>query len=94
VTAMMTAKEVLLLASQSLIDTLLQEFLKRLLSFTQVQRKPIPSLRTIHTPELAPVVDTDVQLVTTEDIHHTIVTRPYLLGEDLSVNLEKVSMLL
>jgi len=79
VTAMMSAAEL---------------FLKRIFSFTQVEPKPFDSTRTIHPQEFIDSLNSDL-IVTAEDMHHLVVTRPYLLGEDLSVNfLEKVSMLL
>lgn len=93
VALVMTATEVWVSLSWS---NVLQEFLKRLLAFTRVQNKPQPPLRSIHPPSTSPPprLHSEIKLITPEDIHHAVVTRPYLLGEDYSVNLEKISMLI
>jgi len=91
----------------AIMMTAIEEYLKRLLTCTQLgvhghkpqstqSIQPTQSIQSTiqSTTQSTPILHSESQLITAQDIHHTITTRPYLLGEDLSVNLERISMLL
>jgi len=81
--------------SVAAVMTATEEFIKRLLSLLKVQQRAESSGNINSSNHVqATSIHVDASLVMPSDVHHAIVLRPYLLGEDFSVNLERISLLL